>query len=341
MPITCICPQCQKTLAIGDEFAGQAMRCPLCMALFQAPAPQAPVPQGAPASAPAPEPQPGWMAPGNGPQIPYGPVWGGIGETRPRRSPTAGGAEFNGVTPAGSKLDPGWHMVRRGLNLIPISLFIVFLVLAGSRAFLAFASPGPKVTETVLLISIPIAIISTVVAMLGTAMCCLVPGLPVARKMAIGSTGCLAGFLLVGLFTLGVTSVIPTIGERPGERAAGSQALSVLVPMAYLPAGLLLVAGTVLFLLFLRAIAAHFNNRRIGQGALWCAGFVAASPLVLLFIILLLWLTSRAIGGDGTGLAILVAVVVYGFVAVDLFWFLRVLREVRGLVLRGFISAAS
>src|SRR5262245_55993090 len=99
MPITCICPACQKTLAIGEEYAGQAMRCPLCMALFQAPplvSQELPASVGA-AGAGAPP----WQAPpppaANGPQPPRGPVWGGVGEGSRVRSAPLEGQEWDAV----------------------------------------------------------------------------------------------------------------------------------------------------------------------------------------------------------------------------------------------------
>lgn len=59
------CPNCQKDLAVPDEFAGQLMKCPLCQNTFQAPAlpsssllppsqPASPPPPGPPAPVPSP-----------------------------------------------------------------------------------------------------------------------------------------------------------------------------------------------------------------------------------------------------------------------------------------------
>ena len=40
MPITFTCPQCQKTLRVGDEHAGRQCRCPNCSAWVPVPQPQ-------------------------------------------------------------------------------------------------------------------------------------------------------------------------------------------------------------------------------------------------------------------------------------------------------------
>lgn len=42
MPIDTRCPQCQAKLRIGDEFAGQQARCPLCNEIYLVPATSAP-----------------------------------------------------------------------------------------------------------------------------------------------------------------------------------------------------------------------------------------------------------------------------------------------------------
>src|SRR5262245_42053802 len=69
------CPNCQQKLNIGDQFAGQLMRCPLCNGTFQAPslapsaAPPPPAPSPAPAPAP-PVPQPFSFAPESAPPAP-------------------------------------------------------------------------------------------------------------------------------------------------------------------------------------------------------------------------------------------------------------------------------
>jgi len=331
MPITCICPQCQKTLAIGDEFAGQAMRCPLCMALFQAP-PMTPqnVPSGA---APGSEPAPPWLNANNGPQIPYGPAWGGINETRQRRDAGPVAPEFNSVAAGTPRLAAGWHMVRRGLSLMPLSLLLVFGVLGIASILLMFTSPGTTATEIVQLLSLPIAVVGSVLMVLSAAMCCLVPDQPLARKLAMGASGCLLGYLIVGLFTLGVMVLM-----KPADRPANSTALAALLSLAFLPTMILFLAGCVLFLLFLRQIALFFQNRRLALATIWCALFLAASPFLLLFMVLLLRLSSRVVGGDGTGLAILVTLVIYLTMAVDLVWLLHVIRDVRRVVLRAFVA---
>ncbi len=333
MPITCICPQCHKPLAIGDEFAGQPMRCPLCMGLFQSP----PAPGGVPAPPLTTAPLTARMPVSPPRQLPPSNFeWPGSCEDprRPRSGPA--GPELNGVrTSPVEHLDAGWHMVRRGLGLVPACLVTVAATLFLSRVFLYLVNPEPEVRELVLLVAIPVTVIGSIAAVLGAAMSCLVPPESGVRKLALAASGCLGGFLLVMLLTLAISS----LGGSKHPTPIG--AVNVLTPLSYIPAALLALVGAVLFLFFLRGVATHFRNRRLAQDVLYCALFVAGSPVLLLFIILLLWMTSRAIGGKSEGFAILSALVVYLIGAVDLFWFLRVLIEVRRMLTRIFLDLAT
>lgn len=330
MPITCICPACQKTLAIGEEYAGQAMRCPLCMALFQAPPL---VSQGMPAGVGAPGMDaPPWQASPpatNGPQANRGPVWGGVGEGSRVRSAPLEGQEWDAVRGAAtsSRLESGWHMVRRGLALMPLSLAVVFTIFGTASIILLFDVPK-SVSDMVLLISVPAIVVSGVLAVIGGAMCCLVPSQSGARNFALGAAGALLASLLVFLLTWGITSGAGTKG-------------GLFTTLAFLPTLLLLLAGCIVFLLFGRVIAIHLNHRRLGQSALFAAIFLGISPVLLLILVGLVNMTAAAIGGEGPGKKILVVLIYCIVVAVDLFWFLRVARDVRRAVLRGFVATAT
>ncbi len=312
MPLTCVCPQCQKTLAVSDEFAGQMMRCPLCGATFQSP----PARGDAAAAPTVVFDVPAWMnsdSPATAPE--------------PRR-PRVGydwSSVRNGVA---SRLGSGWHQVRRGLSIMPGSLTTAFFLLIASRSFLVMADPGPRVEELVLLLAVPLCVLGTIVALVGSGLCILVPKESGLRPLAIAATACLFGCLVVSLVTFAVRVLFLKMAGRVE-----------LMSLAYLPAVILLLAGAVLFLLFLRGVARCFENRRLEQGVFYCAIGLGASPLAYLFVWVLMYLTSASVGGDGTGLAILSAVVFYLIAAADLFWFLQVLTDVRRTVQRAYLHA--
>jgi hypothetical protein len=255
-----------------------------------------------------------------------------VGESGRVRSAPLEGQEWDAVrgAAAGGKQAPGWHMVRRGLALMPLSLLALFAVFAAGGIILLFDLPK-SASEMILLICIPTIIITGVLSAIGAAMCCLVPPQSGARLLAMAAAGCLAGCLLVFLLTMGVSKIA-------GSTATGTTGL--FMTLAYLPTLLLLLAGCTVFLLFGRTVAIHLNHRRLGQSALFGAIFLGASPVVLMILVGLVKGTATAIGGQGQGRDILISLIVYLVVAVDLFWFLRVARDVRRAVLRGFVNTA-
>ncbi len=325
MPITCMCPQCQKTLAISEQFAGQPMRCPLCMALFQSPPLQ---PAGAPA-APAPAPRPDAAAPWT---ASHSAAMRGPAPETARMPPPASAAELeelrNGTA---GRLPAGWHMVRRGLSIIPTALIVSVFALLACWSFILMADPGPRTYQTVMLLTVPVTVLAMIVAIIGGALCCLVPRDSGLHKLALPAAGCLLGALLVALLTFGV---------RASSSDAATRA-NALAPGAFWPAGLLAFAGAVVFLFFLRGVARHFKSTRLAQTVLWCIGGVGASPLLFLFLYMLLAATNSVIGGKGDGLGIIAGLVLYIIIGADLIWFLNVLGEVRQTIEKGYLGATA
>jgi hypothetical protein len=327
MAITCLCPSCQKTLAISEEFAGQPMRCPLCHAVFQSPPAQpVPVTDGRPAAVPPAEESPPWLA---------APPWLPAPEPAAPR-PTAPEA----VTPPtpelanlrngdSRRLPQGWHMVRYGLAIIPPGLVVATFVLLGSRAFLYLYAPELKTYQMVMLVTVPVTVLATLVALVGGGLCCLVPPETGLRRLAQAAAACLLAGQLVALLTLGFRVLF----SGPAGKAAA------LATSAYIPADLLAFAGGLVFLFFLRGVARYFKNQRVSQSVFVCILVVGGSPLLFFFIYLLLTVTNALVGGDGTGRDILAGLVLYGISGVDLFWFLHVLSDVRRTVERGYLGA--
>ena len=260
-----------------------------------------------------------------------GPAWGGVGESGRARGVPLEGQEWDAVRGAatGAKLEPSWHMVRRGLALLPFSLAVVFAVFGVTGIVLLFDLPV-SVSEMVLLISVPAIIFTGVLVTIGGAMCCLVPFQSGARLLALAAAGCLASFL-VFLLTMGVSKLA-------GTSTTGSGGL--FMTLAYLPTLLLLLAGCVVFLLFGRAVAIHLNHRTGAILLFFAAIFLGISPVVLGILVGLVKMTSTAVGGQGQGKDIIINLIMYVIVAVDLFWFLLVARDVRRAVLRGFVTTA-
>src|SRR5262249_47917535 len=160
--------------------------------------------------------------------------------------------------------------------------------------------------EMIVLVAVPVTVLATIAAVLGAALCSLVPAESGLRYLAMAAAGCLLLALLVALLTLGISGFVPKKGE--------------LAPTAYLPPGFLAFAGGLVFLFFLRGVALAFKNVRQAQDVVWCIIGVGASPVFYGVIYLLLVATNAAVGGDGKGLTILSGVVLYLVIGVDLFW---------------------
>jgi hypothetical protein len=323
MAITCLCPHCHKTLAISEQFAGQPMRCPLCMALFQSPA----------AGPTAPEPP--LVQRSSGPAAPVGAPWtsnsGGVPVmTAPAQAP-ATASLFDLQNGAFSRLPSGWHMVRRGLGIIPPAVLTAVFVLLGTVAFLKMADPDRTTYEMVMLLVVPVTVLSLTAAVLGGAMCSLVPPESGLRKVALAAAACLLASLGVGLAILAYRVFVMKQAGKPSALDWGP----------YVPCFLLAFAGSLVFLFFLRGVAQFFKNQRLAAGVLWSLIGIGASPVLFLALYALLWATSAAVGGDGSGLAILSGIVLYTIVGADVFWFLRVLGEVRQTVAKSYLGATA
>jgi hypothetical protein len=132
-----LCPNCQKTLTVPDQYAGQLMKCPLCSGTFTTPSL---APTGAPAFMPPPAPPP----PPRANDFDVEPVGRGAKSTAAPASPPR--VETSApVTPA-SMSAPGDYRHRYHLRLSPRVLpwvVVVALVLVFVLTFFAWVGFYP------------------------------------------------------------------------------------------------------------------------------------------------------------------------------------------------------
>jgi len=341
MPINCICPQCRKTLSISEEFAGQPMRCPLCSAMFQAPA-LPPVLAGKASSAPSSPPvsnqPPPWERAGSDARAPEWPWLVG-----PKPPPSAGpGYDWTAVKPMVAeaiRLAPGWHMVRRGLTLLPGSLILVFTLLAFGRLFFLIAQPGPETTKVLGLIVIPVALLGSLAALAGEGMCCLVPQETRVRPIVIGAVLCLFLAALAGMLAVFIFMI-----TGPGAGTTGNfwtDFMAAFAKVIWGGAAILVLAGESLFLLFMRGVATVFGNKRLAQHVLYFLIFFACSPVVTGFAYFLFSGTALLLGltGDSGAVSIILNVVLFIVLAIVLTGFLLLVRDVRSTIERAILPA--
>src|SRR5262249_40218811 len=110
------------------------------------------------------------------------------------------------------RLAPGWHIVLRGMGLLPGSLIVLFATLALSFLFKQLTRAEPDMHKIALLIAIPITIISALVAVIGVGLCSLVPLESKLRGWALGST--LACFFC--LLSSVMASFLSLVLNQPG-----------------------------------------------------------------------------------------------------------------------------
>lgn len=352
MPLNCLCPKCRKAVAIDDRFAGQPMRCPMCSATFLAPslavaaapvAPAAPVPAAANPFAGSPDgydgPVPPWQKQAAATAAPQGPEWPWLVQ------PNVSGYDWRSVqpqTPEALRLAPGWHMVLRGLTLLPGALIVVFATLALARLFVLLAQPEPDGMKLVLLIMVPMTVLGAAAAIVSMGLCCLAPEDSKLRPLATAATaavffGMLAA--MVAVFTTFVINKPMWLENNPGLGGV----TKVVRVLATVGGAILLVGGGAVYLLFLRGVARVFDNRRLAQHLVWYLIFFSLSPAAALFLGLLFGGTAMVLGmGDkevqGAVLVVHnIALFVLG--AIVLAGFLLMLRDVRSTIERAVLPA--
>jgi hypothetical protein len=345
MPINCICPKCRKPLSIDEKYAGQPMKCPMCASMFQSPSLTAVAAQGGdpfsqPAGAGYEGPAPPWAsAP---PKDPAAPEWPWL--VNAKVGVAAG--EFASVAPGAPRtLAPGWHMVLRGMGLLPPAVIVIFITLVLARLFVLLYQPDVQTLKIVLLIVIPIVILAALAMLIGKGLCCLVPSETKLRGLAIAA----AFAIFLGMLGAMTTIFFRIILAQPSF-ASGNSRMAPLVTgvmwTAFVGGLLLLVGGGVLFLLLLRGIAKSFDNKRLARHLLWYIAFFVLSPALGLFVLSLfkgtdMVLTTLGMGDVETRGAVYIVYSVVEFIlgAIVLTGFLLMLRDTRTTIERAIVAS--
>lgn len=262
MPIQVVCQSCQGMFNAPDSAAGKRAKCPTCGGVIQIPArAMAEVLDAGsePASAYA----------GDDFSIPA-PAEGALGEDR-KRCPMCGeiiaakaikcrfcneilDPSMKGMIGANSDAsDPGWLRVRTGLATLYYCIAIIFItaILMGIGAVAAFAIAGnaggdPPVLAIIVLVLGGLVLVGAGIgSFVGQVLCLSVPENSGARSFIIGSIVCTVANVLLSM-----------VGG-----AADSQAISSL-------GSLVSIAGSVLFILFIRQAATYLGDHQLATSAM-------------------------------------------------------------------------
>jgi hypothetical protein len=316
MSIEFTCPSCREWVSVSESLAGLHGRCPRCSA-------SVPVPDSPRASGGALE--RGWEAPRR--------PWYDEDEDRDRREYAPPRRDDYGLLSGGSS-DPGWQIVRHGVNLefiavvIVLCLYAVFFLL---RCGVLTVGPGMamggggmglvSLLELLAIVLVLGAIAALILMVVGQIMCCLAPG--GTKGLAIASIACFGGTVLLGFAAIAVGAM-----DRFGPRSAGPGVALLLL------AGVLALASFILHLLFLRAVAVSFGNYPLGNRVITylVVSLVLAVGMVVFVEVLFADVARRGmvVGvGDGRGVLLMVTLVQGVVVLILLAWLSSLLAQVR------------
>ncbi|MBL8798275.1 MAG: hypothetical protein JNM56_30555 [Planctomycetia bacterium] len=283
-------------------------------------------------------PAPPWQQAGTQPK--HGPEWPWLVGAAP---PPDGTQQYDWqkVQPMSAdmvRLAPGWHKVRLGMSLLPAASMLVFVTLVLMRLLVLMIQPEPYLLKILLLIGIPITILGLLGCLLGCGLCCLVPQVGKLRNLAL----CAAGAIFLAILAAMLAVFLSFALEDPGiqrERASMMGFMTVVRGMAYFTSLILLVAGGLLYLFFMRGVARIFENRRLAQHLLYYLLFFAASPVIGLFLYMLFGGTAYVLGltadeNSRSALNVIYTVAQFVLFAVVLAGFLMMVRDVRSSIER-------
>jgi len=316
IPVTC--NSCNSHFNAPDDAGGKRTKCPTCGGIITIPA-RAAVASGVGAAAAAFASEPATMPAQAGPAA--------VGEDR-KQCPMCGEmiaakairCRFCGevldptmkgiVNMPGDVSEPGWKTVRSGLKTLYYSLATIFgaivlaivggIILAALEGGRNFGPGGgnPPIGLMILFVLLGLTVLGAGLgALIGQIMCANVPASSGARGFAIGSAICLVGYVLA--------SMIGGAIQNPAVRGIG---------------GLMMMIGSVLFILFIRRSATYLNNPQLASSAGWYLVFSIAlfvGTIVLMMI---------AVATDAMAMMAVVGLILIVCGLISIIWYLRLIR---------------
>lgn len=324
MAIIVNCP-CGKRLSAPDSAAGKRVRCPGCQKVLVVPAPDPPPDERMSALLDGVEAQQATRCPScNEPLAPeavlcvhcgYDLRTGEhVGQTAPpqRKSKRKKGTK------------KAWRTVRLGLTLVYVALLTYIGVFLGLilAAVAALTGAPPGLLAMGLFLGIAALFGGAILQLVGQCLCLAAPPSQGARGFIIAAIACIVGSLL-----LGVIDGVQRGAAGPMQQQGATTALSAL--------GFLLgLAGNVLFLLFLRAVALSFRFRELASDVIRYLVLLCGFPFfVIASAILLPIIAATMQGGMLRNVVALIWFVVFlVYVVAVIVWYIRLIRQTRDAI---------
>lgn len=322
MPEIVKCPECERTLRVPDDLLGKPVRCPSCKATFTAKAQKAAAPDPTIEDEPPRRPRSEEKEPraSDRPSRRERPE----DEERARNRPRSRRADEYDDRPRRRREDDheydedeeevvkrrrepksgnsqDWVQVRQGLGLILIGIYvflggallnccgsIVFRGMAGESRDTAADAAGAAGSLLLAIIYLLCAVSGVVLDLVGTIFCIAAPERQGAKTLAKTSTGLKVAGTLV--YLLGLVILLTSIGFAVGLSPSGFLKASGAGLAITVVGILLLLAGPLVFLFFLRALATIMRRDGLKQSLflliivnfLWIALFLGGTLFVVL-----------------------------------------------------------
>lgn len=213
--------------------------------------------------------------------------------------------------------DPGWRTARNGLNtvylciviaiLTAITAFVVAAVVGSSGSYRGADMPAFMYLFFLVIFGAAIGIL------VGQIMCASVPAASGARGLAIGAAVCVVANI--------VLSLLANLGGSAGV------ALELLGNLAS-------IAGSILFLLFMRSVAKYLGEHELASSVMRFLIFSICFVAGIFVLAVLIGVATAASDGRAPGSPLLglfgVVALVVGLVL--FFWWLRLLRQTRDAI---------
>lgn len=274
MPIRVLCPNGHELVA-ADNHVGRKVRCPACQVVMIVPDPN---PQAS-AAAPPPRKRPPLVPPQE--EVQEGPP-------RPRKRPAPPQEEVEESQEEAYEEEPirkqGGMKTRSRMRLANIGLgfhyakvlcliaSIAIVLLMGTLTPLVTSMAMVRVLQVLSCFASVLVLITPVLGGTGSLLCFWIPPKARSRVLVIVSFGLeVGGTVLMGLSVLMMMSGAATASRefrRGGEDASAGLALAGGSAIVMLLGALIIYAGFIIFMLFLRALALYLRDNSTAEEAM-------------------------------------------------------------------------
>lgn len=302
MSIRMICPSCQAKLSIPEQYAGRKGKCPKCQAAIDVPAAVAAAvaePTGGDAA--------GLTAPGDDVAAP-------TDDAERRPCPACGemimrdavkcrfchevlDSSLATTLGGGGAIEPEWSRVRTGLMTMYVAIGVI--IVAVVMFVLGTANAVPILGG----LGLALIVCGGIASLIGIIMCTAAPSQSGAKGLAVGAAVC----------TL-LTGALSGVAEAAENQLLGSVG------------NLISLAGSILFILFLKRSASYLGSQEIATSA---GRFLVFNIMLYGGVIVIV---VMALSGAANAVAGVLGIVLSVCFLVSLLWYIRLIKTLADFI---------